>query len=519
MLMRALATILLLAPCLAWAQTPFVDGVFPTASDDADPNLIIVRERYDPEKRIQSIYLRMADGSADYEVTSGELFFSGAETVSLITERNALKDSDAEWGIAGVQYGRNRGLEGIDPSTHEPIEDSELDVARIQEESVRFWFGCGRDIDDFRILIRYPPENASAFLDLVLYHRRGPDVEGWPVTNDGGLQIGSIEDVQPDDGLYPNEVFSIENLKLRLEDLDIVEDSVTLGTINFVGGAVGPGIMTVENGFRGTDPDLDNGRDQNGQLTPIPITGPLSHLRYRVRPLVGPNGLQIPTSGIQVLGLPRNLDEGEQGIGRISVDAPADLPEGIYAGDITVWEDNDLDGLEGPEEPSDRVTVIVEVLDRLDAEVDAEIVDAGLDAELDSALDAEADMAVEVDMTQPDAETDDLGVDLDSSIGDSETMDGATTPDSEVETDGGRDDASADSGHADMSADGNVTDAEPGDMGEELDAVSDSAIVAVPRSWPGEVQGGALLCTQTYTSPWDMLLLLLLWPILRRRRR
>ena len=125
---------------------------------DDDPNLIIVRENYDASKRIQSIYLRMADGTEDYEVTSGEIFFTNAEMVTLITSREALKEGDAQWGIPGVQYGRDRGLEGVDPANHIPIEDNELDVARIQENSVRFWFGCGRDIDDFRILIRYPEE-------------------------------------------------------------------------------------------------------------------------------------------------------------------------------------------------------------------------------------------------------------------------------------------------------------------------------------------------------------------------
>ena len=314
--------ILLFVSVDALAQEPYIDGPFPTSSEDEDSNLIVVRERYDAEKRVQSLYLRVHDGSPDYDVTSGELFFSGAEMVRVISQQDALKESDLEWGIPGVDYGRERGLDGPDPTLQIPVEDTELDLALIQDDSFRFWFGTGADIDDLRLLIRYPEENQTANVDLVLYHRRGPDTEGYPPSGDGGIVIGSTEDVMPDDGVYPNEVFSIQNLKLRTEDFDIVESEVDLGIIDYRGGSIGPGVITIENFFNEVDVDGDNGRDQNGNVQPVRTSGPVSNLRVRVQPLLGSGVATIPSSGVQVLGIPRRVETGHQAIGRVSVDVP-----------------------------------------------------------------------------------------------------------------------------------------------------------------------------------------------------
>ena len=68
-------------------QTPIIDGPFPNVSLDNDSNLILVRERYNANKRIQSIYLRAADGTPDYDVTSGEIFIDGAEIIGIIVDR------------------------------------------------------------------------------------------------------------------------------------------------------------------------------------------------------------------------------------------------------------------------------------------------------------------------------------------------------------------------------------------------------------------------------------------------
>ena len=323
----------------------------------------------------------MFDGTPDYEIASGRIRFKGATPISLVTDGLALKESDEEWGIPSVNYGMSRGLDGPDPSTHLPVDDeetpeAEFDLARLEEDdeglSIRFWFGLRRDIDDFRILLRYPAENRSASMQLVLYHRRGPDAEGFPKTSNGGLQIGNIEeDICPDDGVYENEVFSIERLKLRVEDLDIVEEMIDLGRTDYRGGAIGPGIITIDNFSDGLDPDNDNGRDQNGRISPIPTSGPLNHIRYKVSVLTGPGGATIPASGVQVLDLPRTLMEGARSEGQLSVDAPPDLPEGMYTGTITVWEDNNLNGTAEVDEPQDSVTIRAEVLDDIIVEPDA----------------------------------------------------------------------------------------------------------------------------------------------------
>ena len=101
-----------------------------------------------------------------------------------------------------------------------------------------------------RILIRYPEENASAKLRPVLYHSRGrdphPDTGDFPGSGDRGIHVGSSVDFAPDDGLF-DEAFSIESgVKLKVEDFDIIEAEIDIGTINYVGGAVGPGTVTMK---------------------------------------------------------------------------------------------------------------------------------------------------------------------------------------------------------------------------------------------------------------------------------
>ena len=65
--------------------------------------------------------------------------------VRVISQRDALKESDLEWGIPGVDYGRERGLDGPDPTLQIPVEDTELDLALIQDDSFRLWFGTGAE--------------------------------------------------------------------------------------------------------------------------------------------------------------------------------------------------------------------------------------------------------------------------------------------------------------------------------------------------------------------------------------
>ena len=520
--------LLLLATQVCQAQTPFVDGAFTTITADDDPDLVIVREKFDPEKNIQSIYIRFHDGTPDYEIVSGRVRFLGATPISLITSGRALKESDVKWGVGvdeGVNYGRNRGLDGPNITTHIPTDDLELaeaehDLARLEMDedglSVRFWFGARRDVDDMRILLRYPDENQSASMQLVLYHRRGPDSEGYPGTSDGGLQIGAIdEDLTPDDGRYDNEVFSIEGLKLRMEDLDIVEEEIQLGRTDYRGGAIGPGVMTIDNMFENFDADNDNPRDQNGVISPVPTSGPLTKLRYRVSALEGPDGSLIPASGVQVLDLPRRLEEGQRSTGQLSVDAPPDLPEGIYSGTIEVWEDNNNDGLIDADEPQDSVTIVAEVRDDEEIPVDAsqqmESADAGLSPidMPDGAIDLGQSTLFEDARATPNQSSNDSGIEEDARIiNPSKDQSVVNDVDGEV-PEFGLSDADTLSGDAHV---------------EQFDAESarvvqnDSSADDEERLLSGLPRGGAFQCNIAYPSPWAFLFLCVVFSALRRRR-
>ena len=303
-------------------------------------------------------------------------------------------------------------------------------------------------------------------------------------------------------------------MKLKVEDFDIVEDEIEIGTINYVGGAVGPGILTVENGFRGSDPDDDNGVDRNGDIDPIPTTGRIAHLRYRVQELRGPDGASIPTSGIQVLGLPRVVHDGERVFGRISVDCPAHLPEGRYSGSLTLWEDNNGDGLISPGELSDSVTLVVTVQDRVDAAIDASIEDMSL---IDMAVDAmpDPDISVRLD-SDIDMESSDTALDMNrvdvSTIPD--TADARSTDDSTIDavtSDTGRPDTSTDA--SDMAS----TDSSAEDTGNADLAVPDAS-TELDREWPSLPQGGAFHCQAAGQNPLYPLLFCALLLGLRRRR-
>ena len=68
-----------LSPAGAAAQAlPSIDTTFTRRSADNDPDLIVVRERFDAATRTQSIYLRVNDASEDLQYFSGRLLVRGA---------------------------------------------------------------------------------------------------------------------------------------------------------------------------------------------------------------------------------------------------------------------------------------------------------------------------------------------------------------------------------------------------------------------------------------------------------
>ncbi len=364
---------------------PSTDRALTTRSADNDPDLVVARETYDTGSRTQSLYLRVNDGTPDRQAFSGRLIIRGAEAVRAIYNGAELATSDALWGIAGVEYGGaapGRGLDGADPGSYTPVPGDPNDAVRIESpRSVRFYFGTDADIDDLRILVRYPAEPGPASFDVQLFYSGDPgrpDPEGWPLTSQGGIQVGSLVDAVPDDGDY-SEVFEIRSIKLRIEDLDVVEASVEVGTVTLAGGLAGPATLTVDNFANGTDLDQDNGFDQNGLISPIPAGSDLEHLAFRTHDLVNAaTGELIPAAAVQIVDPPVRVGVGEAVPVSVQVQVPGGLSSGAYAGRLEVFEDNSLDGLRNGAEPFDLVNLSVIVGERPEAGFDLGRPDFGL---------------------------------------------------------------------------------------------------------------------------------------------
>lgn len=344
------------------ASGPFVDGDFTGISADNDPDLIVVRERYDPITQRQSVYLRVHDGTPDFLILSGELRFDGVTVVGLVASDAALAEGDAIWGIEGGPYdGPRRGLEGTDPLTHTP-RAGDVSDALIQTgpQTVRFWFANASDVDDARVIVEYPGEPGSAKFDVTLFEDDlFPDPDGWPATTELGIQVGSLEDFTPDDGDY-SEVERVRNIKLTIEDVDLAEDEIFVGALPDGFGRAGPATLTVDN-FAGADLDQDNGFDQNGLISPIRAVEDLDHLRWRLTPMISGGGAVLGVDRITLRGAPDRLPLGEQQAVEILVDVPAGTPFGQYVGAVEVFEDNNLDGVPGLGEPVDQAALVVTV--------------------------------------------------------------------------------------------------------------------------------------------------------------
>lgn len=342
---------------------PSIDRGLTLRSADNDPDLIVAREAYESRTRSQSLYLRVNDGTADRQAFSGQLIVRGAEISAIIGRGAELADSDATWGIPGVNYGGNaadRGLDGPDPGAYVPVPADPLEAVRVEDvHTVRFYFGTGADIDDMRVIIRYPAEPGPASFDIQLFNAERPDPMNWPLTQQGGIQVGSLVDAIPDDGDY-SEVFEVRNIKLRIEDLDVVEDAVTIGAVAVSGGVAGPASITVDNYANDSDLDQDNGFDQNGLISPIPAGSDLEHLVFRPGPLINDRaGRQIPADAVRLDNPPRSIAVGESLPISLSVFVPADLPPGEYVGRMEVFEDNSGDRIRNGTEPFDQVSLTV----------------------------------------------------------------------------------------------------------------------------------------------------------------
>ena len=477
----------------AHAQAPFVDGAFTTRSADNDPDLVVVRERYDEASRRQSVYLRVHDGAADYQLFSGQVLFQGARVVRFIYAAEEMAASDAQWGLPAVDYsagGARRGLEG-EVADFVPEANGLLDhLSRGPNNSAIFWFGGFDDIDEARIIVEYPPGLNPASMTVELFNLRFPSPRGFPFSSTGGIQVGSLVDHTPDDGDY-SEVFSTPPLKLRVEDLDILERELSLGQVDEGGGLAGPGQFTVDNDFGGADADQDNGFDQNGLISPIRAAGPLEHVAWEATALVGEaTAHEIAPEQVRVEGVPERLPLGERASLQVFIAVPPDAPEDKYYGRIHVWEDNVTDGRRANAEPGDSVRVGLVVGSPTDGGVDLGFPDQGVDAG-------------------------DMGAPGDASDG-VVSGDGGDAAEAGGRRDGGDASDGGDAGDATDAGDG--ARRADGDVGPDLGR--DLGPDATPDPGPGSPRGGAGECSHgpAEHEPPFALLLILLAPWIRRSR-
>ncbi len=497
--------LLLAAGALHAQPRPFEDQGFTIQSADNDPDLVVVRERYDAETRRQSIYLRSFDGTADHTTHSGELVVTGARVVEVITDGAALAEGDAMWGIEVMDYGAAaiRGLEG-EVAAHEPAPRDGDDAIRVAQRRVRFWFGATNDIDDARVILAYDEEPTSARFSVTLFGGRRADPDGYPVTTQGGVHVGNLVDRVPDDGDY-SEVFEVEDIKLLIEDFDIVERVVALGAVE-ADGPVGPGSFTIDNYAEGDDLDQDNGFDQNGVLTPIASATDLDNLDLEIPDLETDRGDVIPAEQLMVVGFPETLAHGESAVVEVAAEIPADTAPGVYKGQLQVWEDNNTDGRRGAREPADSVRVSVVVGTPPDAGFDLGFPDAVLP---DAAPDLGPDLAVEDAAPDtldagadggPPTDAGDVGPDQGADAGPDASPDGApdTAPDSSP--DAAADVADGRTDVPDLAVDG---DAGPPPEPADLEPVVFD---------PGDARGGAFSCSGGGDAPaaWWLLGLALL---------
>ena len=476
----------------ASAQTPFVDPGITLISEDGDPDLMIVRERFDNLSRIQSIYFRTYDGSLDRDVFSGTLEVSGADIVGLIYQRNDLKTSDEIWSPTGVDLGLQRGLEGDDVFGTIPNTNFDSDLIILMGDQIRFWLSTSDDIDDFRVLVQYPEQHAEAQFRVSLFDDRAPSPDGYPVTTPGddglagGIIVGASDDLDllPDDGDY-GEVLSLERVRLKTEDLDIEEGEVNLGVASSNGALLGPTTVTLNNFAEGIDYDNDNGVDSNGQLSPIPNLGPLTDLQYQLTDFISEAGSSVPASDAQVLGIPETLANGLTARFTVSIQIPEGTPEGIYSSRLRVWEDND--GSRSPTfgEPSDRVEVRFTVSD-------GPISDMGLSIDM-SIIDAEISFDGSLDFGSDQFEED---VSIDMGTQDAVVMnDHAVDAGSSTRLDEGFDATSQEEDSSQNGEDFSNTDSLPSES-------------TTPLTWTGDARGGGIRCDQSQlpSPPWYLAL-------------
>ena len=170
---------------------PYVDSGFTHQSPNNDIDLIVVREKYDPNEYTQAIYFRVYDNTGDFDAIAGTISFPPEITiVDVYSEQNRGEpaSSDSEWGIDGGSYsGLGRGLEKGDQLSRD-------------EHTVTFDCGFDSKVDDFRIIVDY----GDAFTDEATFSIQLNNVPrppgGTPYST--GIQVGNTDGVVQGSGDY-----------------------------------------------------------------------------------------------------------------------------------------------------------------------------------------------------------------------------------------------------------------------------------------------------------------------------
>jgi hypothetical protein len=212
-----LITVFVVAPGIC--AEPYVDSGFTHKSPDNDVDLIVVREKYDPNQYTQAIYFRAYDYSSDSDAIAGTISFPPEITiveVHYLQNQGHPASSDSMWGIDGGDYsGSGRGLEGGEPFSWD-------------EHTVTFDCGFDRGMDDFRIIVDY----GDAFTDEATFSiqlNNGPRPSGG-TSYSTGIQVGNTDGVVQGSGDY-GEITQLTvqltpgnpppTLEGRVEDLEV----------------------------------------------------------------------------------------------------------------------------------------------------------------------------------------------------------------------------------------------------------------------------------------------------------
>ena len=220
-------------------------------------------------------------------------------------------------------------------------------------------------------------------------------------------------------------------------------------------------------------------------------------------PLRNEHNEEIPVAQIQVLGVPRIIEEQAIQETLVSVTVSPNTPTGNYRGFLTMWEDNNSSGTIDIGEPTDNIILSLEV-------AQSERPDVGI---MGGDMSITADSSIGQDLAISDAEASVDGsitseVDADIDQGQAIIGDGGLGSDASVFSDGSTSDAFNPFDQSTSTVDALTTELGIGDA----DTVTDlDGGIRSSETWAGKPSGGGLQCSQgTHSQFWYIGLLVCL---------